>query len=234
MNKNTCAVCGLEYFILSYKCTNCGNILRDKVSNINLGEILKDLLFNPDIGIKKILFAEHKNYLIVLSILLSFKLSVLTLIHISFIDLEPEFQNFVFLLKLLAYWLFFLFSLSFCYKFLFQFLFKVKMSFRSVHSIIIYPFLYFAISLLILFPLEFMLFGMYVFSNNPSIFSIDSGKAIMISLLEVIILMYTFYLTFIFQVFILHKKSTSLIITGSIFILLFFSNEFFRTIIGLN
>lgn len=233
MNKNICTVCGLEQFILNYKCINCGNILRDKVSNINLGEILRDLLFNLDISIKKILFAEHKNYLIVFSILLSFKLSIITLIYISFLDLDPEFKNFLFLLKLLTYWLIFLFFLSFLYKLLFRFFFNIKMNFRTVHSMIIFSFLYFALSFLIFSPLEFMLFGMYFFSRNPSIFIINLGKALMISLLEVIILIYTFYLTFNFQVFILHKKNISLIITVSIFFLIFLGNEFFKTIIGI-
>lgn len=234
MNKIKCSICGLENFILEFKCSKCGNIIREKVSNINLGEVLKNLLFNVDFEIKQILFAEHKNYLFFLMILFSFKLTLYTLFNISFIDIGIQHQNIIFILGLFTYWFLYLSIMGILLKIILNFILKEKLKLITTLALNIFPFVYFSLSLFIFFPLELMLFGKYLFSNNPSIFDINFSKAIIITILEIITLFYSFYLLFNFLVFILCKKFLSIFLMSLNILLLFTGNKVFKIIVGVN
>lgn len=213
MSRFVCLVCGNNYFILDYKCKSCGNILREKFSVINISEILKDLLFDTEIGVKKILFAEKKNYVLILFVLFSLKLTIFTMYDMNFADLNSDFSTFSLPLKILMAWIGYLILVFLLIKFLFDLLYKIKVNFKTIASIFSYSNIYLSISLIILFPLELMLFGFYLFSSNPSIFEINFSKAIIVTSLEAILLIYYLYLLFKFYVFILQMKMRAIFIT---------------------
>ncbi len=213
MSKFACSVCGNNYFVLDYKCKNCGNILREKFSVVNLSEILKDLLFDAEIGVKKILFAERKNYVLFLFVLLSLKLTLFTLYDMNFSDLNSHLNSFSLPFKILLAWLGYLNLVFLLIKFLFDLLYKIKVNFKTIASIFSYSNIYLSVSLIILFPLELMLFGFYLFSSNPSIFEINFSKAVITLFLEATLLSYSLYLLFKFYVFILQMKIRAIFIT---------------------
>lgn len=232
MRKNKCSLCGYENFILDYKCSNCKTIIREKISTINLGETLKNLLLNLEFGIKQVLFAEHKNYLIILSIFLSIKLTLITLFKISFIDIHRSHQTIIVIS--LLFWLGFIYTLAFFSKLLLRLMFHIKIFYKDMLTIIVFPFIYFSLSLVLIFPIELMLFGKYLFSNNPSIFTINFGKALSVSFIEIVIFLYSVYLIFNFLVFILRLKINAMFLTTLNIILLFLGNEVLKKIIGIN
>lgn len=230
---NTCSVCNNPYFVLDYRCKVCGNILREKVTVINLGEIIYNLLFDIDIGVKKILYAEKKNYLFVLFILLSIKLTLLTLFDISFLDLNNNLKSTKLVVEVFVAWFICLILLSFFLKSIFFAIKKRNVSFKVATSIITYANLFFALSIFVLFPLELMLFGVYLFSNNPSIFEINLLKAISIISIEVLIIAYSIFLLIRFIVFILKQRFFAYFITIITLTFLYFGNELIKEFLGI-
>lgn len=232
MNTLKCSICGFDNFILDYKCINCGTIIREKVTNINLGDLLKDLLFNIDFAIKRILYAEHKTYLFVILFVLTLKFTILTLINISFIDLDSHFQSSFFVTSIFVFWCLYFLIISFLFKIIFQFFTQIKLGYKTTLALILFPFTYFSVSILILFPVELMLFGKYLFSNNPSIFEINYSKALAIIFLEGVILLYSLFLLFKSLVFILRKNFLSFLSMAIILICIIFGNKVFQIMIG--
>lgn len=234
MNRIKCSFCGINNFILNYRCTECGTIIREKINNINLGDALKNLLFNIEFGIKQILYAEHKNYLFVLLVFFCLKATIVTLYEVSFIDFESSLKVDTALMIIFLFWFVFVLVLALIFKSLLKFFFQTKIKYKDSLTVLVYPFIYFSLSLILVFPLELMLFGKYLFSNNPSIFEINLGKAIAITTLEVLLILYSFYLLFNFLVFILHIKLNALFLTLFNIILLYIGNEVLKKIIGIN
>jgi hypothetical protein len=231
MNIIQCATCGKENFILNYRCKFCNAIIREKIATINLGEILIDLLINIEIGVKKVLFAEKKSYLSLLLFLLVFKMTVLTLFNISILDFVTVHNKFNLTALIFSFWIFYLVIISILIKYLLGKLANIKI--KNALSLIVYSFIYFSFSIIILFPIELMLFGVYFFSNNPSIFDINPTKAYLVIFIEVIFFLYSFYLIFNFLVFILHSKFQSILFTFLLASLIYVGNETIKTIIGM-
>lgn len=234
MNTLKCSVCSFDNFILDYKCINCGTIIREKVTSINLGDLLKDLLFNVDFAIKRVLYAEHKTYLFVILLVSALKFTILTLINISFIDLDTRFQSSIFVTSIFVFWCLYFLIISFLFGKFFQFITRIKLKFKTTLTLILFPLTYFSISIFLFFPVELMLFGKYLFSNNPSIFEINFSKALAIIILESVVLLYSLFLLFKSLVFILHKNLLSFLLMAIIFICIISGNKIFQIIIGIN
>lgn len=230
---STCSVCNNSCFVLDYKCKVCGNVLRERVSVINFGEVFLDLMLDIDSGVKKVLYAEKKNYVFILLILLSIKLTILTLFDISFLDLNNNLKSTKLVVEVFVAWFICLILLSFFLKSIFFAIKKRNVSFKVATSIITYANLFFALSIFVLFPLELMLFGVYLFSNNPSIFEINLLKAISIISIEVLIIAYSIFLLFRFIVFILKQRFFAYFITIITLTFLYFGNELIKEFLGI-
>lgn len=232
MNKIACPVCFTENFILDLRCSNCGSLIRENIRTINFGEAFTNLIFNPDFEIKRILFSEHKNYSIILLSLLAVKLTIISFFSFSIIDknLSTSISNLSFYIFLT--WIVYIFLLSIFLTFILQLITKHKIKIKNIISVIVYSFIYFSIFGILIFFLELMLFGKYLFSKNPSIFQIDFYKAITVLGIEVILILYSFYLFIKYLVFILQKKFLAIFLTTTFFIFLFIGNEIIKNFIG--
>lgn len=232
MNTNTCLICGERNFILELKCSYCGNLIREKIPVINFGEMYQDLIFNTELAIKKILFAEHKNYTIFLFVLLGIKLTIFTFFEAAILDQDFNLSLIEIIAISLLFWITFIAFTCFLIKFFIQFFTKKKISIKNTSALINYSFIYFSTSLFVIFPLEIMLFGQYFFSKNPSIFEINIYKAIPIIAIEVIIILYSLYLLVKFLNFILYKVVNGMILAIIYLMLIFFGNYILKIILG--
>ncbi len=211
MKEIVCSYCDSLNFILELKCKNCGNLLHEKYNTIDLGELIYLSLFEPKFAVKKVLFSIKKNYLFILLILLILKFTLFSLYDASIIDSfnDLKLDNY---LVIVFEWLMAILVVNLMMKFLFELLSKQKISYLNMLSMTTYPYIFSSISLFILFPLELMLFGQYLFSKNPGIFDINFTKAISITCIEILIFVYSMYLLYSFLNFVLEKNKISLLI----------------------
>ncbi|NOX19606.1 MAG: hypothetical protein GXO87_15160, partial [Chlorobi bacterium] len=61
-NNVICKNCGAENPFYLLTCKSCNAYIRDKVSNINLWEIIWKLIETPVEAFRQIIYAEHKNF----------------------------------------------------------------------------------------------------------------------------------------------------------------------------
>ena len=164
----TCTVCGTQNDALAIVCTSCKSYLQTKVDTLNLFETLWGLMEAPGATFKRIALARHKNYTTLLSCLLgcSFVYGA-----IWFRAAGGAFANLAMLVlagivigPLLGIVVVALLTL------LIRLIGRVaggKGSFKNVYAVIAYagsPVVY---SLVLVFPIEIALFGIYLFGNNP-------------------------------------------------------------------
>ncbi|MDA3861611.1 MAG: hypothetical protein PF445_10325 [Melioribacteraceae bacterium] len=207
-------------------CDNCGALLRDKYPNIDLFSTIWSLIESPTSGLKKIIFADHKNYQIFILFPLVIKL-VFTSFFLQSLFLEPvNYQKY--------------FSVNFGIGagfvtfliLLFPFLLKILLYNKSVITrykdnlaITIYSHIPLVIFLLLVLPIEFALFGRFWIFSNPSPFMIKATAAYVFSFMEILAFVWTLILFGISIKIQSNSKSYSILITliySSILIGLFF------------
>lgn len=224
MKEITCFSCNQNNFILELKCKNCGSILHEKYNAINLGELIYISLFDPKEAAKRVLFSSKKNYLLILLFLFVLKFVQFTSYDVSILDIHSKSATEIYPVMFLM-WFIAILILNLLMKFLFEFFTHHKISVSNVLSITVYPFLYSSISLFIIFPLELMLFGPYLFSKNPGIFEVNYLKAVSIVALELIILLYSMFLFYSFLNFVIDNRKISLMVTVLYFLTLYGINK---------
>ncbi len=62
-NSIVCSNCKSENPFYKAICENCKSYIRDKIYNIDLGNVLARLIESPTTGYKTIIFSEHKNFI---------------------------------------------------------------------------------------------------------------------------------------------------------------------------
>lgn len=196
-NVITCKNCNTENPEYLYICTNCGSFIRERVVNIDLWSMSWQIIESPGRAFREIMYAEHKNFVFLLAILTGIKLFIN-----SAILAEPLFKNYFFFdyavpafFSAIAFLLIITALAGIGLKYAGQ-LVKAKTRFKDNFSVIIYSLIPHVFSLLILFPIEVVLFGGYLFSANPSPFLLKQNAAYVMTGLEVIFIFYSFILSF--------------------------------------
>lgn len=184
-NVITCKNCSDENPYFSLICGNCRAYLRDRVVNIDLWKTVGELVESPVKAFSEIIHAEHKNFIFFLSFLIGIKFFINALI-LS----EPVFKGTqvfshtaaVFLVSIIAVLLIpALFSLLFTR---FTNVFKVHTRYKDNFSLFIYSQIPHVFALVFLFPVELVLFGGFLFSNNPSPFLLKPTPAWTMAVME--------------------------------------------------
>ncbi len=192
-----CKNCGSENPYYELICSNCKSYLRERVYNIDLWSTIGLLIESPSKAFRTIIFSEHKNFLILLLILISGK-SLLNGIFLTIYFkkwnayLSGYFISYIIILILTV-------IMILIFSGIFVEVTKrldVKTKFKDNFSIITYSFLPFIFGFLILFPTELILFGEYLFYYNPSPFVIKETFAYALLSFEVMLLVWTLFLTF--------------------------------------
>lgn len=195
-NSVICKNCQAENPFYKSICENCKSYLRARVYNIDLGNIIARLIDSPTNGFKTIIYSEHKNFLVFLILISVLKFEIDTIFISLFFKKEIiSLSNFApgyLLLVLILAGVFLLFS------YLVTILNKkigYETRVKDNFSIYFYSFLPHIFALIVLFPLELVMFGEYLFSVNPSPFAIKESIAYTLLILELLIVIWSLFLT---------------------------------------
>lgn len=163
----SCTVCGESNEDLAITCTRCHSFLQAKVDTIDLFSTIWGLIESPGRTLRKIVLAKHKNYVIVLLMLLGIAMTLAllsywelgrkypygTLIGIGVVAGPPLGILFGLLATTLA-------------KFVAGIL-GGKGSRRNLRAVLAFGAAPVIFVLVILYPLWFGIFGKYLFDHNP-------------------------------------------------------------------
>jgi len=230
-NSISCPHCNSENAFYNVTCIKCKYYLRDRIFNIDLWSAISSLIDNPTTSFRNIIFSEHKNFIFFILLFISAKylINVRLLAMISI----GEFQTTV---ELLFSYLIIL-GLVCLYCIVFTLVYKILCHFNSIHfrfkdvfSLIIYSQVPYALGLIILFPLELVIFGDYLFSMNPTPFTIKGSIAYLFLVVEIGIILWSIFLTF--KAFKAHSQSSTFsnLVTIS-FVVLFWTLLYFCSVI---
>jgi hypothetical protein len=192
--KNTvvCENCKSENNYFRMNCSNCGSLLRDKVPNIDLFSTIWQLIETPSKAINRIIYAEHKNYLIFLIGFLVLKL-VLTSFYVQSVLIEPiDYQNYFGLNFGIGFAIFLVIIL------LFPLLQKIlldkkliKTRYKDNLTILVFSQMPVVLFLILILPIEFAVFGKFWLFSNPSPFFIKETAAYVFSIMEILIFIWS-------------------------------------------
>ncbi|MBU0474423.1 MAG: hypothetical protein KKF62_09675 [Bacteroidetes bacterium] len=194
-NKIKCENCNSENDYFKMNCSNCGSLLRDKYPNIDLFSSIWLLIETPSKALKKIIYSDHKNYLLFLLVLLVSKL-VLTSFFAQSVIIKPvEYQ----------YYLSINFGIGFgiilAFILLFPLLQKIVLKNRGILTrykdnlaVLVFSQIPTILFLLILLPIEFALFGKYWLFSNPSPFMMKETAAYAFSIMEILVFIWSLIL----------------------------------------
>ena len=154
-------------------CENCKSYLRDKVVNLDLWRTLLLIIENPVDAFKQIIFSENKNFIIFITILIGLKNLIITR-FISVPELGSDLVSTSLFIRSILSISQIVIVLS-LFTFLQQFIYKKKnilLRFKDIYSLNAYSFIPLVFGLIFIFPVEIIVLGKDLFSNNPYSFQI--------------------------------------------------------------
>lgn len=230
-NSVICPNCKTENPFFNFICNNCRVYLRDRIFNLDLWSTVSSIIETPSKAFKTIILSEHKNFIFFILIFIGLKY----LINVRFISMLSlgEFRSTIglqysYLIVLGAALIYFL-SFSIFYTVVGK-RNDIYLRFKDTFAIIIYSQIPYLFGLVLLFTLELVLFGDYLFSKNPTPFIIKGFLAYLFLILEVGIIIWSIFL--IFKAFLTQSQKKLFSIFSAItFTILFWSLIYFCSII---
>ena len=229
-NSVTCPNCNSENPFYNSVCSGCKFYLRDRIYNIDLWTIISSLIENPTKAFRTIIFSEHKNFIL----FILFFVTIKYLINARFIAMITvgEFQSTIGLqysyLIVLGIIVIYFLLFSFAYKLLGN-MNELNIRFKDTLALIIYSQIPVLFGLFILFPLELVIFGDYLFTLNPTPFVIKGNIAYFFLVLEIGLILWSIFL--IFKAFIVQTQQHFFGITSaSVFVVLFWTLIYFCSV----
>lgn len=222
-NPVICKNCSAENPLYAHICSKCKYFLRDKVYNIDIWETIGQVIESPAKAFLKIIYAEYKNFIVFLTFFFSIRILVLSRFTSLFIAESPISTTPIiisFMLTLTATTIFLLVLSSISSLILRKVGYSVR--FKDVYSLNIYSNIPNIFSIFILLPIELIVFGDYLFSNNPSPFQVKASLAYILAAFEIGILLWSFILNYKANKILTENNSVSLL-TSSLHLLFFVS-----------
>ncbi len=211
-----CSHCQQESDLFKVNCQHCGNVLRDRIPNIDLGEVIIRIIDSPSVAFAKIIFAEKKNYLLILVILLSIKNSIMyqsaNAILFGWEYFRPGEIQFVFLLLILSL------IIASSVVGLASKKKKQRLQIKQIGAAVLFSQLPIIFAFTILIIPEYVIFGKYIFYKNPTIFFIHPFFSYFFLLIETGFYIWAFVLTILACSHFFDKKII-VFITAAFFIL---------------
>jgi len=184
-NIQICPNCGVENPIYKYSCFSCKAFLRERVVNIDLWHTISSILEFPVKTFTKIIEAEHKNFVIFLNSLIGIKFFLIAVTLSSFTEINSVKSDYFFLNLLIVFGVSFILLMLLAYLFTkLNSLFGLDNRFRDNYSIIVYSFIPLLMSLVLLSPVHYALFGPYWFTYNPPPYIVKPAPAYILLFIE--------------------------------------------------
>ena len=230
-NSVICPNCKTENPFFNFVCNNCRVYLRDRIFNLDLWSTVSSIIETPSKAFKTIILSEHKNFIFFILFFIGLKY----LINARFISMltMSDFRSTIGLqysyLIVLGATLIYFVSFSILYTVVGK-RNDIYLRFKDTFAIIIYSQIPYLFGLVLLFTLELVLFGDYLFSKNPTPFIIKGFLAYLFLILEVGIIIWSIFL--IINAFLTQsQKKLFSIFTAITFTVLFWSLMYFCSII---
>jgi len=194
-NSVTCPNCSFENPFFNTVCSKCKSYLRDRVYNLDLWSLLSSIIESPTKAFRTVILSEHKNFIVFLLLFLALKYLIITR-FISIITIG-EFQSAVGLQIsysiILGGTIIFFLIFSFLYNLIGRYK-DISLRFKDTLSLIIYSQIPLIFGLIILFTLELVIFGDYLFSINPTPFTIKGNLAYLFFSMELGTIIWSIFL----------------------------------------
>lgn len=193
-----CKNCDTVNNFYELNCIQCGSLIRARVVNIDLWHIIWLVIDSPKKAFENIIHAEHKNFIALLGILVSFKIYFDVQFSANLIFSEsPDTENLPLYLAIsVALFIILIILLSLLIKFLNSRI-NIETRFIDNMAIYIYSFLPVLAGLVFLLPVEYALFGNHWLVFDPSPFTINSRGAWILVALEAGLQIWSIILTMI-------------------------------------
>lgn len=210
-----------------YVCLNCKTYIRERVFNIDFWKIFWKTFESPIKSFNEIIHSEHKNYLLFILFLVSFKLSINSLVLTNLFrneyNLTDDISVNLIFLTATYFGIFILYSLI--TKFVLQ-VFSIKSRFLDNLAVFTYSQVPLLFSLFFIFPVQLGVFGMHWIIGNPEPIMLKNTIAYMLYGLDGLFLIWGL-INIIFAHFTQLQKKISSILFGIIFYLIIIGLFFF-------
>ena len=216
-NEIICSNCGKGSAFYKLNCDHCKAYLRTRIVNIDLWATVSLLIESPANAFQNIIQAEHKNFVMFLSLFIGIKLFLLSVIVNSFINPGNHIVD-SFFLNLLIFTGYSIVLILICSFLITRInaLAGLKNRFKDNYTMFIYSFMPVLISLFLLSAVNYALFGRYWFTYNPSPFLIKPTVAWIMSGIEVLLVLWSLLLSII-AVYTQTRNKLYSVIAGIIF-----------------
>lgn len=197
-NSIICKNCSAENPPYNHICIQCKYFLRDKVSNIDIWKTIGLIIESPSKAFQTIIFSENKNFIVFLTLFFSLRILILSRFVNSIFATSTSSETSI-ILNLLVVIIVSVAILIFCFIITSFTLKKLNYMVRmkDIYSTYIYSFFPNLFALVILFPIELIVFGDYLFSNNPNPFQIKPLFAYLLLAFEIGMIVWSIILNYI-------------------------------------
>ena len=221
-NVVVCSNCGTENPFHKYTCTNCKAYLRERVFNLDLWQLMGMLIESPVKAFNRVIQSEHKNFILLIALLFSVK----AFIDSRFISILLSGENNLRLSLLpsllisaaAGYTVIWMYTVI---LFLVNKMSGLKSRLRDNNAVLIYSLIPYTFALVILFPIELITFGQYLFSDNPSPFMLKPTIAYTLLAFEGLLILWSMFLS-VTGIYSLSRSLPYALISGVIFNFLLF------------
>lgn len=216
-------------------CSECKSYLRERVVNIDLWNTIQQIIETPAQAFKQIIFAEHKNFIIFITFFIAVKnLVIIRFLSVPDLGLNGVTSPFVLSLTLTAVLTFLLLGTLTFFQIKFFDRRNVNLRFKDIYAVNVYSFIPYIFGLVFIFPVELIVLGGDIFSNNPYSFEIKPLITYILIAFELITILWSFFLIFKSLLTITSIKSISLLISLAYFCIwfasLYLSSKLFFTV----
>ncbi len=230
-NVVVCSNCGAENPFFKYTCGNCKAYLRERIFNLDLWKLIGMLIESPVKAFNRIIQSEHKNFILLIALLFSIR-AFIDARFLSVLLSGESALRFGLLPALLisagaGFLVIWIYTLV---LFLVGKLSGLKSRLRDNNAVLIYSLISYTFALIILFPIELITFGQFLFSNNPSPFMLKPTIAYTLLAFEGLLIAWGIFLT-VSGIYSLSRSIPFAISSGILFNIYLFGFMFLLSII---
>lgn len=204
----SCPTCATNNDPFSIICINCKGYLQNKVVNLDLGRMIWKIIEDPISAFREIGLAQNKNFALMLHGFLGIALTFTLMWHL---EIGDRFEG---LLELLIIGTLLGATAGGIGMLMISTIFHLvtrslggRGSIRDSYALIGYSSVPILFSLILVFPIELMTFGMYLFAGNPSPYVIKPTLFLVLAGLDLTLFIWTVVLV-ILGTKVIHRLST--------------------------
>ena len=178
-------------------CSECKSYLRERIVNIDLWDTMRLIIEDPAKAFRNIIFAEYKNFVIFITFFIAIKNLIIarffSVPELGMNGVETTFVISLMLAIILTSLLIISFSLVQKYVYSKR---EVKIRFKDIFAVNAYSFIPYLFGLVFIFPVELVVLGGDIFSNNPYSFEIKPLITYILIGFELMTISWSFYLIY--------------------------------------